>query len=112
IPLFAKELMLQDGDEISLALLITVASRIDKFKVDWKLLYCIASHDSAVSTERLVSLMQDDPAYIRAAAERAETLGLLSYESDQAAFRHPLVRDVVRYLFQPTTNVNSVSEYL
>ncbi len=112
IPLFAKELMLQDGDEISLAMLITVASRIDKFKVDWKLLYCVASHESAVSVERLASLMRDDTAYIRAAVERAESLGVLQYESGLTSFRHPLVQDVVRYLFQPNHSVNPVSEYL
>ncbi len=112
IPLFAKELMLQEGDEISLALLITVASRIDKFKVDWKLLYCVAGHEDPVSIEHLATLMRDDTAYILAAVERAESLGVLHCESGQASFRHPLVQDVVRYLFQPNNSVNSVSEYL
>ncbi|WP_217895664.1 LuxR C-terminal-related transcriptional regulator [Oceanospirillum sanctuarii] len=113
IPLFAKELMLQEGNEISLALLITVASRIDKFKVDWKLLYCVAGHEGAVSVDQLAALMRDDSAYIVAAVERAESLGVLHYEAGQASFRHPLVQDVVRYLFQPNNNsVNSVSGYL
>lgn len=112
IPLFAKELLLQEGAEISLALLITVASRIDKFKVDWKLLYCVASHDAPVTVERLAMLMRDDPAYIEAAIERAESLGVLIRQDGRASFRHPLVQDAVRYLFQPNNPVNSVSEYL
>lgn len=101
IPLFARELSLDHSSNISLALLITVASRIDKFKVDWKLLYCVAAHDAAVSVERLSDLMQDDIAYIEAALERAEALGILSVTDRMAIFKHPLVKDVVHYLFKP-----------
>lgn len=101
IPLFARELSLDSRGPTSLALLITVASRIDKFKVDWKLLYCVAAHNEAVSVDRLSELMQDDTAYIEAALERAETLGILSVQNRQASFNHPLVKDVVHYLFKP-----------
>jgi len=68
VPMFAKEL-LQEGGGGSLALLIPVASRIDKFKVDWKLLYCVASHDEPVSCERLSKLMQDDLAFVLGGVE-------------------------------------------
>lgn len=109
IPLFAKELLKATDDEfISLALIITIASRIDKFKVDWKLLYCIASHHQPVSLEDLSELMQDDLVYMTTALEHADTLGVLTYQSGLAAFRHPLVKKTIRYLFQPTPTVNTI----
>lgn len=109
IPLFAKELLKStDNEFISLALIITIASRIDKFKVDWKLLYCIASHNQPVSLENLSELMQDDLVYITTALEHADTLGVLTYQSGLAEFRHPLVKKTISYLFQPTPTVNTI----
>lgn len=109
IPLFAKELLkATDNEFISLTLMITIASRIDKFKVDWKLLYCIASHNQPVSLKDLSELMQDDLAYITTALEHAETLGVLTYQAGLAAFRHPLVKKTISYLFQPTPTVNTI----
>lgn len=110
VPLFAKELLLQEENRISLALLITVAARIDKFRVDWKLLYCIASHSGAVSLQRLAQLMHDEPAYIDAAVARAETLGVLEQHEAQVRFRHPLVQEVVYYLFKTNNPVDTVSD--
>lgn len=109
IPLFAKELALNENGKISFALLVTVASRIDKFRVDWKLLYCVASHESSVSLSRLAELMCDDSVYIRAAVKRAEALGILTLTDDQAHFNHPLVKDVVQYLFTPNTHLDAAS---
>ncbi len=108
IPLFAKELLkFNPSEPISLALIITLASRIDKFKVDWKLLYCLASYNQPVSLKDLSELMQDDLAYITTAVEHADTLGVLTYQSDLVAFRHPLVKKTISYLFQPTPTVNT-----
>lgn len=107
IPLFARELALDHGNTLSLALLITVASRIDKFKVDWKLLYCVAAHDIPVSIDRLSMLMQDEKAYIKAALKRAVNLGVLSVGPQGASFNHPLVKDVVHYLFK--SNLSSIA---
>lgn len=111
IPLFARELSLGKANTISLAMLITVASRIDKFKVDWKLLYCVAAHESAVSVERLSELMQDSEAYIESALKRAEKLGVLSINDRLASFKHPLVKDVVHYLFKPHSPSIAASRY-
>jgi len=112
IPIFAKELLLSTDDSpLSLSLMITIASRIDKFKVDWKLLYCVATHDQPVSLERLGDLMQDDLVYIKAAIEHAEALGVLVFRSGVTSFRHPLVQNVVSYLFRPNDTVNAISGY-
>lgn len=109
IPLFAKELALNEYGKISFALLVTVASRIDKFRVDWKLLYCVAAHEGHVSLARLAELMCDDSAYIKAAVKRAEALGILTLTDDQTCFNHPLVKDVVKYLFTPNTHLEAAS---
>ena len=109
IPLFVKELSsYPESDSISLALMITIASRIDKFKVDWKLLYCIASHSQPVSLKVLSDLMKDDLIYIQTAIEHAEALGVLDFESNQAAFRHPLVQKTISYLFRPNSTANII----
>ncbi|OOV86718.1 LuxR C-terminal-related transcriptional regulator [Oceanospirillum linum] len=109
IPLFARELALNEPGTISFALLVTVASRIDKFRVDWKLLYCVASHKESVSLIRLSELMCDDFAYIKAAVNRAVALGVLSLDGTRTSFRHPLVKDVVHYLFKPNQHSDVVS---
>lgn len=110
IPLFAKELLHSTNkNPISLALMITIASRIDKFKVDWKLLYCVASHDEPVNLEQLSKLMQDDLAYIKTAIEHAETLGVLIYQPNAVSFRHPLVQNIISYLFRPNQIANAIS---
>lgn len=112
IPLFAKEL-LQSTDEnpVSLALMVTIASRIDKFKIDWKLLYCVASQDKPISLEQLVTLMHDDLAYIKAAIKQTETLGVLTYQSGTVSFRHPLVQNVISYLFGSNATASARGEY-
>lgn len=109
IPLFAKELLrCADNNSVSLALMITIASRVDKFKVDWKLLYCIASHNQPVSLKILSDLMKDDLIYIKTAIEHAETLGILDFKSDITSFRHPLVQKTISYLFRPNSTVNTI----
>lgn len=112
VPLFAKEL-LQSTDEnpVSLALMITIASRIDKFKVDWKLLYCVASYNDPISLERLSSLIQDDLSYIKAAIENAEALGILAFRAGVVSFRHPLVKTIISSLFRPNLTTNVISRY-
>ena len=59
IPLFAKELLkATDNEFISLTLMITIASRIDKFKVDWKLIIAItAPNQPAIQEENIESLV-------------------------------------------------------
>jgi len=108
IPLFIIELLKSTEKEpLSLALMITIASRIDKFKIDWKLLYCIAIHNKPVHLMQLSKLMNDDLTYTEKAVKQAEALGVLIYQSGAASFKHPLVKKILNYLFNynPTTRV-------
>lgn len=106
IPLFINELVnkLESEDakkDLSLALIITIASRIDKFKIDWKLLYCIALYPNPVNLENIEQVIQDEYSYIQEAVQQAERLGVLVYQDLLVSFRSPLVKRVINYLFQP-----------
>lgn len=111
IPLFINELAKQKADKaedeyLSLALIITIASRIDKFKIDWKLLYCIALYNNPVSLLDIEQTIQDDLIYIQSAIKRAEELGVLIYQNAMVSFKSPLVKKVIHYLFQSKVAVN------
>ncbi|WP_051168261.1 LuxR C-terminal-related transcriptional regulator [Marinospirillum minutulum] len=109
IPLFIRELVKATNDApLSLALMITIASRIDKFKVDWKLLYCIAIHQQPVTLQHLSELMKDDLIYTETSIKQAEALGILNYQAGVASFKHPLVKKALSYFFHYNPNTNLV----
>lgn len=100
VPLFATELAASSMDEtLSLALVIVIAARLDAFKVDWKLLYCIAGDDGVLSLEDVCQRLGDSLDEAKQAADRAVEIGVLVYLADgKLAYHHPLVRKLVAYL--------------
>jgi len=107
VPFFIQELLKSTNEApLSLALMISIASRIDKFKVDWKLLYCIAIHNDPVTLQQLSELMKDDLTYIHDSIQQAEALGVLSYLEGVVSFKHPLVKKMLGYFFKYNPNIN------
>lgn len=99
VPLFAIEMCRGGGSRISIALIITVASRLDRFNMDWKLLYSLADQLNAVSINVLNKMMQDSAESVKKSVERAVEIGVLETDGKNVRYRNSLVQEVVGYLF-------------
>ena len=105
VPLFAVELVRLPEERVPLPLLMTVAARLDGFKLDWKLLHTLAR--SAVeqgggesSLPLLAEAMGEPIETVRRGVEHAAKVGVLILEDEdqRVAFRHPLIRRVIDFL--------------
>jgi DNA-binding CsgD family transcriptional regulator len=99
VPLFAIELSRVKKQEVSIALVVVVASRLDRFKLDWKLLYCLAGKNNPASVQVLSEVMHDNIESVNNAVDRAVNIGVLEIGDEGVFYRNTLVRDVVAYLF-------------
>lgn len=99
VPLFAIEMARGEGNSISIALVITIASRLDRFNMDWKLLYCLADQADTVSLSRLSKIMQDGADSVYKSVNRAAGIGVLETDGKSVRYRNSLVKEVVGYLF-------------
>ena len=100
VPLFALELARSATGEPTLPLLMTIASRLDGFNLDWKLLQILADGPVTMAIEALSKALGeagDQVVNSVAAAVRAGVL--MEAESGQGVgFRHPLLRQVIALL--------------
>ena len=99
VPLFAIEMARGEGNSISIALVITIASRLDRFNMDWKLLYCLADQADTVSLNKLGKIMQDSTDAVYKSVKRAASIGVLETDGKSVRYRNSLVKEVVGYLF-------------
>ncbi len=99
VPLFAIELSRVKEQEVSIALVVVVASRLDRFKLDWKLLYRLAGQRSPTTVQVLSEVMDDNIESVKNAVDRAVNIGVLEVGDKDVFYRNTLVRDVVAYLF-------------
>ncbi|MAC47621.1 MAG: hypothetical protein CMI12_12335 [Oceanospirillum sp.] len=97
--MFAIEMARGEGNSISIALVITIASRLDRFNMDWKLLYCLADQADTVSLNKLGKIMQDSTDAVYKSVKRAASIGVLETDGKSVRYRNSLVKEVVGYLF-------------
>lgn len=97
VPLFIREIVREQPDVISMALVLTVAARLDRMRVDWKLLYALALGQSSV--DELPGVLNDSRALAGQSLQRAISLGVLYEEGGYISYRSPLVKEVVAFLF-------------
>lgn len=101
VPLFAIELARSATAEPTLALLMIIASRLDGFDLDWKLLQTLAVGPTRMDMAALAKLLGESREKVEQAVTSAIPSGVLSLGagSDKTVgFRHPLVRQVISLL--------------
>lgn len=118
IPFFLCELGRHQG--LSLAFLTLVASRFDRFRMDWRILYGLAESDAPLAVAELAQYLHASHAHILEQLEGilasrvvapvglADTLPLpapLTPES-QLMYRHPLVKQAIRALYRGNASVS------
>ncbi|MDQ5908696.1 MAG: luxR-type protein [Pseudomonadota bacterium] len=100
VPLFALELARSATGEPTLPLLMTIASRLDGFNLDWKLLQTLADGPATMDIEALGKVLGeagDQVVNSVAAAVRAGVL-MEAGPGQGVGFRHPLLRQVIALL--------------
>lgn len=97
VPLFLLEMVRGDIAKISMSLVLTVAARLDRIRVDWKLLFVVSGNAQSVSS--LMKNMGDSEETVQNSLDRAIKMGVLTVESDVVVYRSPLVQEVVAFLF-------------
>ena len=102
VPLFATELARAEQERMPLPLLMTIASRLDGFQLDWKLLHTLAQGDGADELASLAEEMGEPSFRVAEAAAAAARIGVLTLKAEggrtRVAFHHPLIRRAVEVL--------------
>ncbi len=100
VPLFAVSLALATPqDLVPLPLVQVVCARLDAFRVDWHLLYCLAKTPRGQSIAALSAALGDSPEAVQASVNNGIKLGILQTAGKQGiVFKHPLIQHVVAYL--------------
>ncbi|OPX57086.1 IstB-like ATP binding protein [Oceanospirillum multiglobuliferum] len=93
IPLFIKELS-KNEDKISIALMTVVASRLDMFNLDWKLLYLLSKSSGKACSEILAI---DEDFY--ESLDAAINAGVLVDDNGYIRYKNPLVEKVIESFF-------------
>lgn len=99
VPLFIAELARNQEENIPISLVVTVAARLDQLKVDWKLLYTLASVGGSVNMDELCQAMHEQEKHIIKSVEKASSVGVLLVDKGVVAYKNSLVCAVVAYLF-------------
>lgn len=95
VPLFIKELS-ADQVNVSIALMTVVASRLDMFNLDWKLLYILTKSSGVAGLDKIKMEVGD---VFDSSIKAAVDAGVLVVESGCVKYKNPLVEKVIESLF-------------
>lgn len=100
VPLFAVELARQpQEDAIGMSLLVTIAARLDGFRLDRKLLRAVARSNPPPTSAEIAGMLGEPPDTLAQAVKRAVTVGVLVADAgERLTFVHPLLRKIIDYL--------------